>query len=291
MPPSVYELVFLFFPLRLCGYLSLSVFVILSSNKMKTFTQILTIILAAFIMSVAQKGALQESRKTNQVFFDFRIDRTNRVPRIPLATQRRVLSKVFPKYLTDDSKCSAPAEGVADDYLAAARRAGQIVPTLVDMTTGSFTTALQQETAYVISVNECHASHADNFGTKRVAIFSGQKLVANVDADFKTTILRRTDLDNDGIDELLMLGGDMNQGIVIETAALVNFQSGRLKVIQDFGQVSEDSCASGFPDSGVTAAVISVGTAEPGKMPRLRVVNYASNCNRIKRWRKADHRL
>ena len=75
----------------------------------------------------------------------------------------------------------------------------------------------------------------------------------------------------------------MNQGILTESAALLGFKDGRVNVIQDFGQVSEDSCASG-PDSEATASVIST-VAELVKMPRFQIDKYASSCRMPHRWR------
>lgn len=228
----------------------------------------------------------QPLRAPKQVLVDFRNERLSAPLKISLATQKYVLSKVFRRYLTDENKCNPDRDtSGSTDYLAAARRAGQIVPSILDMATGSFTGPLRQETLYVISVSECNASHADNFGTKRVAIFSGQQLVANMDANFKYNIVRKTDLNGDGMDELLMKGGDMNQGVMIEIAALLGFQNGRLRTIEDFGTVTEDSCASGIPGSSAKASVISIADTLPGQMPRLRVDNYEASCRRNKRWR------
>ena len=234
---------------------------------------------------MAQRRVAQRPAPKN-ILFDFRNERMSTPLKIPSATQRYVLSKVFRKYLTDENKCNPDFDASgSDDRLAAARRAGQIVPSILDMTTGSFTEPLKQETLYVISVSECLASHAENFGTKRVAIFSGQQLVANVDADFKMGIVKKTDLNGDGIDELLMTTGDMNQGVLIELAGLISFQNGRYRAIEDFGTVMENSCASGFPGSSAKASVISIGEAAPGAMPRLRMENYEASCRRAKRWR------
>jgi hypothetical protein len=171
------------------------------------------------------------------------------------------------------------------DPLAAARNAGQMVPSISDVATGSFTAAGQTQIAYVISVSECNASHADNFGTKRIAIFSGQQLIADFDNDFRNGIVLKTDLNSDGINELVMTTGDMSQGTVTETAALVSFQNARLNVIKDFGTVVEDSCASGFPASAAKAAVISISDVVPGDMPKLIQDNYQANCSNTKRWR------
>ncbi len=154
-------------------------------------------------------GSNPALQKDRQVLFDFRSDRSRPQPKISTATERNVLSKVFRRYLTDQTsailnstRATAP---ILWRPLARPERSFLRSPT---MATGSFTAPGQSQTLYVISVGECNASHADNFGTKRVAIFSGQQLVADVDVDFKASIERKTDLNSDGIDELLMTSGD-----------------------------------------------------------------------------------
>jgi hypothetical protein len=230
--------------------------------------------------------ALSSPQKPRQVLADFRQDQTSAPPKISLAAQQAVLSKVFRRYLSDESRCNRRFDASSSsDPLAAARTAGQIVPLIAEMVTGSFTAPGQTQTAYVIFVKECNASHADNFGSKRVAIFSGQQLIANVDADSRGSIVRKTDLNGDGVDELLMASSYMGQGTLTEMAALVEFRNGRLRIIEDFGAVNDDSCASGSPGSTATASVISILDAEPGKMPKLRMDNYVSNCRNVKRWR------
>jgi hypothetical protein len=234
-------------------------------------------------LTMAQKPALQKER---QVLADFRKDRTAAQSKIPLVTQRTVLSKLFRRYLNDVSKCNTDFAGSdSSDPLAAARKAGQMVPAIVGMTTGSFTAPGQSQTLYVISVSECNASHADYFGTKRVAIFSGQQLVADIDVDFKETIESKTDLNSDGVDELLMSTADMHQGVVDEVAALLSFQNGRLRVVQDVGPVVEDSCASASPGSVSKASVLYISEVVQGNMPKLTMENYQAGCGKTKRWR------
>lgn len=241
------------------------------------------LLLVTVSMALAQKPLLQKER---QVLFDFRVERKYVDPKISPATQRAVLSRLFRRYLTDNSKCNPNFDaGDGTDRLAAARRAGEIVPSIAAMATGSFTAAGQAETLYVISVSECNASHADNFGTKRAAIFSGQRLVADLDVDFKIDIERKTDLNSDGIDELLMSSGDMHQGIVDEVAAILSFQNGRLRVVHDFGLVVEDACATLRPGSVAKASVLYLTVDVPGTMPKFTVENYQAGCQRTKRWR------
>jgi hypothetical protein len=231
-------------------------------------------------------SAFQKTTTPKEILYDFRVDNKTTPAKIPAATQKMVLSKVFRKYLNDGSKCDPNFSGNgSDDYLGAARKAGQIAPSIIDSVAGSFTGAGQTQTAYLISVSECGASHADNFGSDRVAIFSAQQLIANFDVDFRSSFAKKTDLNGDGIEELLMTSGYMNQGTLTESAALVSFQSGRLNVIHDFEQVTEDSCASGFPGSGAKAALISYVPVAPGTMPRLQQDNYMSSCRNVRRWK------
>ncbi len=245
---------------------------------MKTLIPVVLVSIAACSAVIAQAGRPK--------LFDFRTATRNNPPRITAAANKKVLSAVFPKYLSDTRYCKEDVDtSGADDYLAAMRKAGQIVPAILDLATGSFTVAGEEQIAYVISVGECNASHADNFGSKRLAIFAGNRLVVNADLDFKSGILKKTDLDANGIDELLLLGGDMNQGILIETAALVAVRNRQLTVIQDFKKVFEDSCASLLRGSGIDASVIFLGPARIGQLPALQVENYRAGCGRTKRWR------
>lgn len=245
---------------------------------MKTLISIVLLSLCACIQIAAQSN--------RATLFDFRTQTRNNPPRVTAATSKQVLDAVFPKYLSDARYCKADVEtSGAEDYLAAMRKAGEIVPSIMDLAKGSFTAPGENQIAYVISVGECDASHADNFGSKRLAIFSGNKLVLNEDLNFKSGILKTTDFDANGINELLMLAGDMHQGILIETAALVTVRSRKVVVVQDFKKVFEDSCASLIRGSGIQASLIFLGPARSGQMPTFDVENYRSGCGSTKRWR------
>jgi hypothetical protein len=228
----------------------------------------------------------QKTTTPKQVLHDFRTNNTTQTAKISPAIQKTVLSRVFRRYLTDARHCNPNFSGNgSDDFLKAARNAGQIAPSIIDSVTGSFTGPGQTQTAYLISVSECGASHADNFGSDRVAIFNGEQFIADFDADFKSSFLRKIDLNGDGVDELLMSSGYMNQGTLTETAALVNFLGGKWNVIEDFSTVTEDSCASGFPGSSTKASVISYSGMFTGKMPKLEMENYQASCKNVKRWK------
>ena len=223
-------------------------------------------------------------QQQRSVLYDFRKEPTSQPDKVSPATERDVLRKVFRRYHTDAKKCSDNLDA-GEDFLAASRKSGQIVPNIAEAITGSFTAAGQTETAYLIFVNECNASHADNYGSKRLAIFSGSRLVADVDLDFKDNVASKSDLNMDGIDELLLTSFYMGMGELSQMAALVSFQDGRVSVIQDFNVVAVDICATGRPGSTAKAAVLSMTNAKLGQMPQIRADNYVAGCGKVKRWR------
>jgi hypothetical protein len=98
-------------------------------------------------------------------------------------------------------------------------------------------------------------------------------------------IVRKTDLNGDGIDELLMKSSYMGQGTLTEMATLVSFQNGRRRVLQDLGTVVEDSCASGMRGSTSKASVLYTPAFLPGPMPKLIQENYVASCRNTKRWK------
>ena len=72
---------------------------------------------------------------------------------------------------------------------------------------------------------------------------------------------------------------------MIEMAALLSFQNGRMRVIQDFGTVMNDDCASLRPTAATKATVLSYANATLGQLPKIRVDYYAAGCNKTRRWR------
>ena len=82
-----------------------------------------------------------------------------------------------------------------------------------------------------------------------------------------------------------MTTGDMAQGELIEMAALLGFQGGKMQVIQEFGTVVHDDCASLRTESTAKAAVLSYSKTNPFSMPKITANYYAGGCGNVRRWR------
>jgi hypothetical protein len=92
---------------------------------------ILSVLTLALGNSIAQQPTAPK-----HILFDFRVNPVVAPPKISRAAEKFVLSKVFKKYLTDENKCNRNFAGNrSDDYLKAARIAGQIVPSLLESKT------------------------------------------------------------------------------------------------------------------------------------------------------------
>ena len=235
---------------------------------------LLAIIAAVSSLAAWQTGERQTDDSARQTLHDFRKETPYESPNLSPAAQKKILSAVFSSYLEDEKGCKF----INTSDLEAARKAGLFTPAVKDIVTGSFTAAGERQTAYLILVGECNYTHATSYGSKRLAVFSGEKLVADADTNFRSSVLRISDLNNDGVNELLLSAFDMNQGVEVEVATLVEFSRGQLRILKDFGMTSENSCNSGLSGIDMKASVISYAPAAQGKMPEFRVDNYRAEC-------------
>lgn len=174
-----------------------------------------------------------------------------------------VLRAIFPRFHTDESQCRDAGS------LEASRLRGEIVPRVNAAVTGSFTAARAQETLYLVSVGECFASHAENFGTQRLVVFRDRAIVANAPAEGSEYLARVADFDGNGQDELVMTGGFTGQGITEGYASLKEFRGANLFTIADFGKGYEDTCGSFLSDVRVSYSVVYLERGQNGALQPL----------------------
>ena len=202
-----------------------------------------------------------------KVFYDFCSPDPATDSKLDAVTTRKILSAVFPAYLSAMRACKAGAE---------ANQPGQIVPTIRGAAKGSFTAAGLQQTVYLIDVGEC--SRDPVFSTRRLAVFSAGTLTTNVEAPMGAGILRSYDLNGDGKNEVLLQDGHTGQGELIDIAKLVEFDKDKLVIVEDFGQIYDDTCDTDLPSKSIGASVVYHLPPPAGQKARFTVELYRAPC-------------
>lgn len=170
--------------------------------------------------------------------------------------------------------------------LAADRAAWRMQPEVLAVVAGAFTQPGTQQLAYLIASNEEGASHADNFGSKRLAIFDDRKLIVNVDVGDYWDILKTFDINNDGTMELLLAGVYSQMGASIWWSELVEFRGARLRVVKDFDKVYTDDCKATYADVKMFGTQILFTPGAQGSFPSgFRQDIYRSSCGEQPNWK------
>lgn len=154
-------------------------------------------------------------------------------------------------------------------------------PSISQIVSGSFTAPNAREIAYVVrGGNPDAGSTVDMQNDSRLVIFSGNQLLVNVPF-YGIGILRTSDLNGNGVEELLLYGGAFWMGESKTSAQLVEVKGRRLQVIKDFGEVESsygcDNEASSDNRRNITA-VISHTPLAKGRYPAFRVDFYGCQC-------------
>lgn len=148
---------------------------------------------------------------------------------------------------------------------------------ITGVSTGSFTAAGLQQTAYLIDTRS--GSPADNFGPKYLAIFNGETYLADFPVQNLSLILQAYDLNRDGINELLLGYAYTQMGEQQEWAKLLQVSQGKLRIIRDFGTTYRSTCGNdNVSDKGIDSSVIFYAPAAANQMPDFRVDNYRAAC-------------
>jgi hypothetical protein len=172
------------------------------------------------------------------VLFDPKNEQTGVLVKVDATEADTLLHQLFPSFLTDQGSCADDVASLAD-----ARARGQIVPVVGDKLVGAITAPGKNETLYLVSVGECGASHADEFGSALFAVSEGGKITGQIllEGQGSTSIHRVIDA-SDGTKELVITNGFSNMGETDEGAQLVKLTTTAVNVIKDFGQVYTDNC-------------------------------------------------
>jgi hypothetical protein len=204
--------------------------------------------------------------------------------KLSTAAAKRILDRIFSGgYLTDNKQCRGVADNLRgagarpEAVLPAARAQGDFVPFVFEVAAGSFTAPRVSQTLYLITVGECGAIHAENWGSNLLAVFQGDAVVAQSIIAGGSSIGGVFDLDGDGQSEFLLAGGYTGMGETIVVAQLSRFDHAKLVNVKSFGQVLNDSCGSIDPNRGSKFSVIRA-LAQPVKPLEFHVEQVTKPC-------------
>jgi len=208
-----------------------------------------------------------------QLLFDFRTEPLSG-SKVPPDVEKKIFDKIFTKYLTSDNACPHNLQ----KNLEQKRQAGLMVPGIVSEVKGSFTGPGLDQTAYLIWVSECDASHAEDYGSKRLVVMSGDQVVLNAETN-AASILKTLDLNQDGVNELLLTRGWSGQGLILQYADIVQAQGATLKTLKDFKMVAVDSCLAD-QNKTVRAAALYANVKGKGQSPQFSQENFQAACTK-----------
>lgn len=189
------------------------------------------------------------------------------------ATEKTLLYDFRDPKLPDRPKLDRPTEhnvlAAIALYPACSKGEEQTVLTNA-VATGAFTAPSTNETAYLVDVN-CKPSpqHLD-----RLLVFGQDKLIASVEVP-ESTILKTSDLNRDGKNELLLANWSEKDSTML--ARLVQFDKASSTLIENFGIVYANACA-GATGGGLDALVLSYLPHPNQQMPSFTAQRYRADC-------------
>jgi hypothetical protein len=204
-------------------------------------------------------------RLEGHVFIDYRSEINHDEPQLAPQEKRRILQAVY----------------------GAEFRSGN--PLINSVRDGSFTAPGMQETVYLIQKSGPIVLAPESLKGTTLAVFSGEHLVARVAATEFNFIPRLSDLNQDGINELLLQGSSYHRGTLVSWAKLVDLIDGQLRVIKDFDVLEKDSCGSRDTTAEIIVGVVRHTLPGQDTWPEFAVTYYRATCPTDEDRRKPEH--
>ena len=203
--------------------------------------------------SRTQSGVFSDDIEDDGVLIDFRSELAFDTQRLAPARKRAILKAV---YGTDDGANDIEINSIAN---------------------GSFTQSSAKETAYLLQIGGARAAEPSSLEKTKLAIFHGTDLVSKFDVKDYNFILRTSDLDRDGLDELLRSGSNYQMGESTRWAKLVEIEAKQLREIKDFSTVLKDSCDNPTAQNrDIKAALIKY---DPQNTSQIAISYYRAACS------------
>lgn len=201
-------------------------------------------------------SALQTKTGVGEVLFDFRKEFLSEEPKTNVAERARVL-------------LAAQAGEEADAVEISSREVG------------AFTAANQNQTAYLIRPQVTSITQDPTNPSKSVlTIFEGEKLIAKFDAGSYFYIAAKSDANRDGVNEILLVGENLQMGIKTKWAKLISVNQNKLQVVKDFKTVYENTCEGALvKNKKIHAAVVKYEFTQNQSSPVFSSQNLVLPCS------------
>lgn len=203
-------------------------------------------------------NAAQQSKPANsEVLFDFRKEPLLAEPKINQVERQRVMRAV----LTNDEDTAAFEIGGKE--------------------TGAFTASgNQNQTAYLLRPDVTSITQDPTNPAKSIlAIFEGEKLIAKFDVGSYFFIAAKADTNRDGVDELLLVGNNLQMGIETKWAELISVNQNKMQVVKDFKTVYENTCEGvAVKKKNIRAAVVKYEFTQNQNSPVFSSQNLIQSC-------------
>jgi hypothetical protein len=121
-----------------------------------------------------------------------------------------------------------------------------LTPSLEDEVTGFFTSAEVVQTAYLVSVGDGCASASNGFHQKVLAIFENGQFVTMTDSTGFDRILTVKDINEDGLEELVLMGESTETGFTVSRASVFGHDPNgadaqQITHLMDLGNIDRDN--------------------------------------------------
>jgi hypothetical protein len=147
-------------------------------------------------------------------------------------------------------------------------------PGVVSSARGAFTAPHARQVVYLINEGWCNVPESPS----RLAVFQGGKMVVNAE-NVGIFLDKLTDLDGDGVQELVVSWYSARFGAGMTGTSLVRVSGDEVDVIKDFGQSRTSICEMALEEKGVEAKVLYYVPGPAGTMPvEFHDEDYAAPC-------------
>ena len=154
----------------------------------------------------------------------------------------------------------------------------QIVFTNLTSIAGSFTKPKSEQRAHLIGLNdEGHNFTIPFYKEIALVIEESGNIILAEGVDFNS-IATTIDVDEDGLEELLLVAGGTGQGMTIESATLVQIEYGSLRFAEDFSEVYLDNCGTVELERYIETKAIYFVPKDDERAIRYRIENSKKPC-------------